>query len=568
MLIVLDNAESILDPEGPSAREIYATVDELARFSNVCLCITSRISIIPPDCKVINVPTLSTEATRDTFYRIYGHGERSNLINDILEQLDNHPLSITLLATVAQHNQWDADRLVVEWDKQHTGVLRVQHSQSLATTIDLSLASPTFRELGPDARSLLEVVAFLPQGVNEKNTRWLFPTIPDVQNMLDRFCILSLAYRNNGFITMLAPLRDHLRPKDPASSLLLNTTKETYFTRLSGEVFPGKPGFEEARWVATEDVNVEHLLDVFTTIDANSEGIWDACAKFIAQLNRHKPRLVTLGPKIEALPDNHPSKPQCLWDLSRLFYSVGSYAECKRLLNHTLKLYREQGDDLQVALTLRYLSEANRAMGLLGEGVRQAKEAFKTVERIGSVAQQVQCLITLARVLLDDGQLNAAEEAGSRAIGLLPEKGEELLVCLAHHILGDVYQSKGKMKKAVHHLEVVLGIASSINAIDQMFWINYSLAEVFTTERRFGDAQTHVERAKSLAVNNTYLLARTSVLQARVWYAQDMLGEAKSEALHALDVLDKLGEAGSSKFARWLLHQIEARRPGRPWFKW
>ena len=145
-------------------------VDELTRFSNICLCITSRISTIPPDCRIINVPTLSTEAAQDAFYRVYGHDERSNSINDVLEQLDGHPLSITLLATVAQQNQWDASRLAVEWGKQRTGVLRTQHSQ------------------------ILEVVAFLPQGVNEKNIDWLFTTIPDVQNMLDRFCILSLAY--------------------------------------------------------------------------------------------------------------------------------------------------------------------------------------------------------------------------------------------------------------------------------------------------------------------------------------------------------------------------------------
>ena len=158
-----------------------------------------------------------------------------------------------------------------------------------------------FQELGHDARSFLEVIAFLPQGVNEKNVSWFFPTISNVLSILDGFCILSLTYRNNGFVTMLAPLRNYLRPKDPPSSTLLITTKEHYFTKLSGGVPPGKLGFEEARWITTEDVNVEHLLDIFTTLDKNSESIRDVCFKFMAQLHWHEPRLVPLGPKIEAL---------------------------------------------------------------------------------------------------------------------------------------------------------------------------------------------------------------------------------------------------------------------------
>ena len=236
--------------------------------------------------------------------------------------------------------------------------------------IELSLVSPMLRDLGPDARDLLGVVAFFPQGVDENNLDWLFPTVAGRKDMFDKFYVLSPAYRSDGFITMLAPLRDYLRPKDPTLVPLLCSTKERYFSRLSVDFDPDRPSFEEARWITSEDVNVEHLLDMFTTINATSGDVWSACADCMKYLFWQKPRPAMLGSNIEGLPDDNLCKPQCLYQLSRLFGTVGSQVERKRLLNHTLKLQREQGDDYQVARVLRHLSHTNRLRPPQGRDTR------------------------------------------------------------------------------------------------------------------------------------------------------------------------------------------------------
>ncbi|KAF9787347.1 P-loop containing nucleoside triphosphate hydrolase protein, partial [Thelephora terrestris] len=279
MLIVLDNAESILDPQGSDAKKIYTVIEELSRMDNIGLLITSRITTIPSDCKRLDVPAISMDAARSAFYRIYDKDERPNVIDSILERLDFHPLSVTLLATVAHQNNWDSSRLAREWDLRQTNVLRTEHNDSLAATIELSLASPMFRELGPNAREFLGVVAFFPQGVDENNLDWLFPSIPNRRNIIDRFCILSLTSRSNGFITMLAPLRDHLSPQDPRTSPLLCTTKDCYSSRLRllGNLEPDQAGFKESQWIRSEDVNVEHLLNIFTSFNMDSDDTWDTC---------------------------------------------------------------------------------------------------------------------------------------------------------------------------------------------------------------------------------------------------------------------------------------------------
>jgi len=124
----------------------------------------------------------------------------------------------------------------------------------------------------PRTRGLLRVIAFFPQGVNEKNIYWLFPNISDEPNMFNKFCILSLTYRSNRFITSYCC--------------------------------------------------------------SNQLGIW--------------------------------------WKTNDSF-------------THILKLWRERGDDHQIAKVLGYLSDANELLGLHKEGMQQAEEASEIFERLGDI---------------------------------------------------------------------------------------------------------------------------------------------------------------------------------------
>ena len=563
--IVLDNAESILDPQGTDAREIYSVVEELCRFKKISLIITSRILTITPHCKRPEIPTLSIEAACDIFYDIYGNHEKSSIINNLFQRLDCHPLSITLLATAASHNAWDHNRLAKEWDAQRARVLRTNYHESLAATIELSLTSPTFRSLDPHARDLLGVVAFFPRGIDENNLDWLFPTISNPQLLFDTFCKLSLTYRNNGFVTMLAPIREYFVPQDPLASPLLCATRNHYFSRLSVEIYPDRPGFGEARWVMSEDANVEHLLDVFTSTDPNPGDVWDACYYFMKHLSWHKPQHTALRLEIEALPDDHPSKSKCLLELSRLLREVGSNVERKRLLTLTLELERRRGSGPQLAITLRYLSDVNRIFHHTDEGIRQAKEALEIFERIGDIREQAMCLYDLAFLFTSDSQLDAAENTASRAIDLITKKSQEYIFSKLHWVLGNVYRYKGEKEKAVHHFETTLRIASPFDWHGILFWTHRSLAWLFHDGDELDDTNAHIEQTKSHAVDGAmvYQLGGAMEMQANVWYRQGRLGEAKSEVLAALEIFEKLGVAKHANNCRHLLQEVEQAMQGQ-----
>ena len=133
-------------------------------------------------------------------------------------------------------------------------------------------------------------------------------------------------------------------------------------------------------------------------------------------------------------------------------------------------------------------------------------------------------------------------------------------MCNDNHLLGDIYYSKGEIEKAINHFKTALGFASSSNWHDEQFWNHYSLAKLFSKQGRLDNAHVHVEHAKSHAINDPYLLGCATQLQAQFWFTQNKFEEAKSGALCAADMFEKLGAVKELKNCRALLKDVRKKR--------
>ena len=95
ILIILDNAEPILDPQVTNTQKIH-TAEELGQSETICLCIKSHITTVPWHYKCPGIPTLSMEAACNIFYSISDNDGKSEVVSNLLRKLDVHALNHTV----------------------------------------------------------------------------------------------------------------------------------------------------------------------------------------------------------------------------------------------------------------------------------------------------------------------------------------------------------------------------------------------------------------------------------------------------------------------------------------
>ncbi|TFY75602.1 hypothetical protein EWM64_g8411, partial [Hericium alpestre] len=210
-LMILDNAETFLDAAQDKTR-IADAVDSLGALASTVILLTTRSRALPSNIlwNIIAVPALEPVAAREAFTAVYHKPvEKTDVIDSLLQSLDCHPLSINLLAHAARENDWSLTELLDTWNKQQIDLLHNGDgkSQSLIVTLELSLSSLSLRKLGDSVLQVLQIIAFLPQGVDRRELSGLFPSLAGVSTIVDATCKQSITYRSGDFMTMLAPVR-------------------------------------------------------------------------------------------------------------------------------------------------------------------------------------------------------------------------------------------------------------------------------------------------------------------------------------------------------------------------
>ena len=525
ILLVFDNVESVTDAQIDSDR-VADAIGEFASYSTVSLILTTRITVLPTDVvfERIGVPPLDEDAAWKAFSAVYGNVESSKVerLRELLFQLDHHPLSINLLAQAGVQNEWSPSELEEAWERERTRILHlnrpgrnVSKIQSLSVTIELSLHSPTIQSLGEAAREVMRAIAFLPRGVNRSKLSEIFPNVEKIHEVFDTLIRMSLTFRSDdGFVTMLAPIRLHMSA-DEDYGVLLNDLQAYYYTELDrySQLSPGDEGFEQTKWIGSEDDNVERLINHFLIFSSSDhDAIMDAstaCENFLHLLYAQKPRRTILGPLVEKLPEDDSelvvAKAWCLRRLGELERYLGDLAEARKLLSGAQRLF-------------------------LYEGMRNPAAS---------------CLLQVARIGRDLGEYVEAERQFREASAIFSELRDNDGEAHCNHGLGRMLLKMGKGVEAAPFLEDSQEYFESIEDWQNVSETRISLGRVKLYEGNLGDAKNDFEAARGIAekMENWNWLGECLRWEAEVslkleqWEkAHKLLGEARKHFLDTSDI--------------------------------
>ncbi|KZV84916.1 hypothetical protein EXIGLDRAFT_753568 [Exidia glandulosa HHB12029] len=517
-LMVLDNFESVWDTDVRAEAE--EVLDFLASLPRVSLIVTMRgaerpqgvawsLPLLPP------LARLDDSSALQLFLSISDMAENDGELTTLLAHLDNVPLALVLMASLAQyeslselHTRWGTLKTAM-LSRGHTfgGACGGEHSDrlsSLDASIMLSLSSPRMTRQ-PTATLLLSLLSLLPKGIHEAELHiWASASeacgTASVQ-ALSTLLQTSLASRTQtGHLSVLAPIREYMLAYHTPSQSALSSLYKYHFeiAKMLRDARSTDPAIIMA--VAPEIDNIysciyhalAHEEDPGPALDAAH-----AVLSLIPLLGVGSPALLPRALElatgvlradllllwgIMASGSAMHGSPQVLWTQALELYKAENHA--KGVVNATTRLadFLSPEDAVRSCMEMAKLAEQHGDMiGLAGCELvtaysyrRQSRDelayewymkAILTLEErlpVREVYLTNRIRLFVAQMEWDAGRVRPAVARLDASLEALREAGFKETLARAQMLRGEIYLSQGETRRAV---ELWRGCAASARAV-------------------------------------------------------------------------------------------------------
>jgi hypothetical protein len=174
---------------------------------------------------------LDREAAHLTFADITDGRQNVEEVDRILSLTDNMPLSISLLAHLADTE--GCTNVLARWDKERTSLISegFDKRSNLDLSISLSLSSPRIQLL-PHSQELLSLLSMLPDGLADADLIQSKLPLEEILKCKTALKSTALAYSDeNQRLMVLMPIREYLQKyRPPADDLVQSLLK--YFEEI------------------------------------------------------------------------------------------------------------------------------------------------------------------------------------------------------------------------------------------------------------------------------------------------------------------------------------------------
>ncbi|KAH7102285.1 hypothetical protein BKA62DRAFT_637681 [Auriculariales sp. MPI-PUGE-AT-0066] len=611
LLIVLDNFESAWDAQEHRslAEDVLSVLGELG---NVALIITMRGAerpqriawtkpVLPP------LRPLEDMAAKHVFYAISDASDSETHVELLLKKLDNIPLAVVLMASLAQFESCES--LVSRWEDTKTSMLtRGEHRlSSLDVSISISLDGQRMKNV-PSAIRVLGLLSLLPDGAMDTDVQLWGSGISAISRALSTLLQNTLATRSPDHrIQVLAPIREYVLQNHPPDDGDRETVFSHYFLLTEQLVEVGMPSSTSA--VAAISPELENLEAIIRYCFIHQVHLRPALMA-TARLGRLT-MTVGMGPAdlipvaIEVARGKQPELDDLLADLLILrhgtTFGLGiSIAKPQAFLEEARDLYTKLDNvegiiDANRALLSSHLSldqaiPIAERMIVLAEGKNDLKRkgqveyslavtysravmkpeskkwylrAIESLKGLDTPEPRLVgfCLTYVADATVAEGDVMGGIAMFYEAIPLLRQVNYHMGVGTAEHTLGLVLLHQGRASKAVEHITLAVesyrqakhnsreglacfALVSAHLAASNLIGALVAFEELTTVVRRCGDSWVH-GRARQIQARGEISMHQGNLEEAVVAFqmAVDLFSTDAEFKEYRMGVIMLLAEA-------------------------